>query len=69
MLRSDLTDSSTFSSQEASGKFVLHTVQLLPQLVVRTLEHQKMFTLQDNGEFTYGISVRGRARDDFFIQS
>ena len=48
--------------QEASGKFVLHTVQLLPQLVVRTLEHQKMFTLQDNGEFTYGIAVRGKKK-------
>jgi tripeptidyl-peptidase-2 len=44
---------------EASGKFVLHTVQLLPKLVVRTLEHQKMFTLPDNGEFTYGIPVKG----------
>ena len=37
-----------------TGKFVLHTVQLLPKLVVRTLEHHKMFSLAENGEWQVG---------------
>ena len=37
-----------------SGKFVLHTVQLLPRLVVRTLEQHKMFNLAENGEWEVG---------------
>jgi len=42
------------------GKFVLHTVQLLPKLVVRTMEHQKMFSLaEDGGEFQHAIPVKG----------
>ena len=40
-----------------SGKFVLHTVQLLPKLVVRTLEYHKMFTLAENGEWQVGAGV------------
>ena len=36
------------------GKFVLHTVQLLPKLVVRTLEHHKMFSLAESGEWQVG---------------
>ena len=46
--------------KETSGKFVLHTIQLLPKLVVKTMEHHKMFTLQESGEFNYSISVRGK---------
>jgi len=46
-------------SKDISGKFVLHTVQLLPKLVVRTLEHHKMFTLAENGEWQHSIPVRG----------
>ena len=73
----------------AVGKFVLHTVQLLPKtivkgkdgyyhsfiegilyipygsisnllsLIVTVLENHKMFTLNENGEWSHGISVRG----------
>jgi len=42
-----------------SGKFVLHTVQLLPKLVVRTMEHHKMFSLSENSEWSHSIPVRG----------
>ncbi len=48
------------NEQEATGKFVLHAVQLLPKLVVRTFEHQKMFSLQENADYTYAIPVRGK---------
>jgi tripeptidyl-peptidase-2 len=53
----------TFSAanltKDTPGKFVLHTVQLLPKLVVRTLEHHKMFNLAENGEWQHTIPVRG----------
>ena len=42
-----------------SGKFVLHTVQLAPKLVVRSWEYHKMFTLPALGEFVYSLPVRG----------
>ena len=41
------------------GKFVLHTVQLLPKTIVKVLENHKMFTLNEQGEWSQGISVRG----------
>jgi len=53
------TFSAANMSKDISGKFVLHTVQLLPKLVVRTLEYHKMFTLAENGEWQYSIPVRG----------
>lgn len=42
-----------------SGKFVLHTIQLEPKLVVHTWENHKMFNLQENGEFVMSIPVIG----------
>jgi hypothetical protein len=33
------------------GKFIVHTVQLLPCQVVRTLEQNKMFNLPESGEW------------------
>ena len=44
-----------------SGKFVLHTVQLLPSKVVRTLEQHKMFSLTESGDWSYSLPVRGGA--------
>lgn len=41
-----------------NGKFVVHTVQLAPKLVVRSWEYHKMFTLTGNGEFVYSIPVK-----------
>merc|ERR1719317_570300 len=46
-------------SKDISGKFVLHTVQLLPKLVVRTLEYHKMFTLAENGDCQYCVTFHG----------
>ena len=46
-------------SPSTSGKFVLHTVQLLPSRVVRTLEYHKMFSLTESGDWTYSLPVRG----------
>ena len=43
----------------AVGKFVLHTVQLLPKTIVKVLENHKMFTLNEQGEWSHGIAVRG----------
>jgi len=48
------------TSADLGGKFVLHTVQLVPQQSVRTLEHQKMFTLEQGGaDWRYSFPVRG----------
>jgi len=41
-----------------AGKFVLHTIQLVPKMVVHTWEHHKMFTLPPSGEYTYSIPVK-----------
>jgi hypothetical protein len=41
------------------GKFVLHTVQLLPKKVVKAMENFKMFGLPENGEFVTSFSVKG----------
>ena len=30
---------------------MIHTVQLLPKLVVKTMEEEKMFNLRENGEY------------------
>jgi len=46
-------------NKDVQGKFVLHTVQLLPKKVVRTLEHHKMFSLSEHGEWQYSIPVKG----------
>ena len=54
------------NDKDSSGKFVLHCVQLLPKLVVRTMEHHKMFTLQENGEFSHAISVKGKCTISLF---
>jgi tripeptidyl-peptidase-2 len=43
----------------ATGKFVLHTVLLLPKKVVKTYENHKMFTLAENGEWTYAFPIEG----------
>ncbi|CAB4067190.1 TPP2 [Lepeophtheirus salmonis] len=42
-----------------TGKFILHTVQLLPKRSVRTMENQKIVALSETEDFTHGISVRG----------
>ena len=49
-------------SQEkaVTGKFVLHTVQLSPGKSVMNNNHEKMFSLSDLGEWSYGLSVQGR---------
>jgi tripeptidyl-peptidase-2 len=47
------------ASQATSSKFILHTVQLLPMKGVREVEHHKMFSLNDDGTFTYPIAIRG----------
>ena len=49
-------------SQEkaATGKFVLHTVQLSPGKSVMNNNHEKMFSLSDLGEWSYGLAVQGR---------
>ena len=41
-----------------AGKFILHTVQLVPASIVHTLEHYKMFNLVENGTFDFGLPVR-----------
>jgi len=46
-------------SPDKTGKFIVHTVQLLPKMVVRTLEHHKIFNLVENGEAEMSIPVRG----------
>ena len=48
-------------SQEkaVTGKFVLHTVQLAPGKSVMNNNHEKMFSLSDLGEWSYGLSVQG----------
>jgi len=48
-------------SQEkaATGKFVLHTVQLSPGKSVMNNNHEKMFSLSDLGEWSYGLAVQG----------
>ncbi len=52
--------SSVHSHEKSNaGKFVVHTVQLAPKLVVRSWEYHKMFTLPAMGEFVYSIPVRG----------
>jgi len=53
------TFSAANMTKDMPGKFVLHTVQLLPKLVVRTLEHHKMFSLAENGEWQHSIPVHG----------
>ena len=53
------TFTATNRTKEAQGKFVLHTVQLLPGRSVRTLEHHKMFSLGDGGDWSYSLPVRG----------
>ena len=47
------------SPSKISNKFVLHTVQLVPGKSVRTLEHHKMFSLGDGGDWSYSLPVRG----------
>eukprot|EP00096_Caligus_rogercresseyi_P003722 TRINITY_DN171_c0_g1_i1.p1 TRINITY_DN171_c0_g1~~TRINITY_DN171_c0_g1_i1.p1 ORF type:complete len:1256 (+),score=320.81 TRINITY_DN171_c0_g1_i1:175-3942(+) len=49
-----------YSAEKAvSGKFILHTVQLLPKTSVRVMENQKVVTLSETGDFSTGISVKG----------
>jgi len=38
---------------------MLHTVQLVPKKMLRALEKQKNFTLQENGEFSISCPVKG----------
>ena len=45
-------------SQETAGKFILHTVQLLPNSMVKTMEYYKMFSVQENGTFEMGVPVK-----------
>jgi len=46
-------------SKETAGKFILHTVQLLPKSVVKTLEQHKMFSLVEGGEWQFSVPVQG----------
>ena len=50
-----------FNSQETtrSGRFVVHTVQLLPRLVYKTNKLEKMFTIHDQGEYGCSFAVKG----------
>ncbi len=45
------------NEKAATGKFVLHTVQLCPSKSVMNLNFEKMFSLSENGEWSYAIPV------------
>ena len=45
-------------SKEQAGKFIIHTIQLEPNRMVKTLEHYKMFSLSENGSWEFGLPVR-----------
>jgi hypothetical protein len=49
------------------GKFVLHTVQLLPKKVVKTMENFKMFALPENGEVCASLPVKGSSIVHFML--
>ena len=48
------------NEKAATGKFVLHTVQLSPGKSVMNNNHEKMFSLSDLGEWSYGLPVQGK---------
>jgi len=41
-----------------TGKFVVHTIQLVNKMMVRTLEHRKMISLVQDGEAEFNVAVR-----------
>ena len=43
----------------ATGKFILHTVQLVPGKSSQAFNQEKMFSLPENGEWTYGLPIKG----------
>ena len=45
-------------TKEQAGKFILHTVQILPNSMVKTMEYYKMFNLTENGTFGMAIPVK-----------
>ena len=44
--------------KDTAGKFILHTIQLLPSSMVKTMEHYKMFNLAEDGSWEFGLPVR-----------
>ena len=45
-------------SKDIAGKFILHTIQLVPNLMVKTMEHYKMFNLTENGSWEFALPVK-----------
>ena len=45
-------------SPDTAGKFILHTVQLLPSLQVKTMEYYKMFSLAESGVCEFALPVK-----------
>lgn len=43
-----------------TGKFFLHTVQLVPKKAVHQVEQQKMFSLAEHEDWTHGFPVEGK---------
>ena len=43
---------------DSAGKFILHTVQLLPSLQVKTMEYYKMFSLAESGICDFALPVK-----------
>jgi len=44
---------------KAVGKFVLHTIQVIPKTIVKQYENWKMITLNENEEVNMSIAVKG----------
>lgn len=49
------------NSEERSnaGKFILHTLQLLPKTMIHAFETEKMFSLNEFGEYVLSFPVKG----------
>ena len=45
-------------SPESTGRFILHTIQLLPSLQVKTMEYYKMFSLSEAGAWEFAMPVK-----------
>ena len=45
-------------SPDSTGRFILHTVQLLPSLQVKTMEYYKMFSLSETGAWVFAMPVK-----------
>ena len=49
------------NEKAASAKFIMHTVQLSPSKSVMHNNHEKMVSITENSEWTYGLAVDGKA--------